>query len=221
MSDIAPISNTFASNNLSAGSGVQADAGEEFNSFIQLLTAQVRNQDPLAPLDSTQFVEQLATFSTLEQQVQSNDALSSIANMIFDLGTLLANEWLGEQITVESSYVPYTGSSIEYEVDRPENVDRAQLSVRDSSGEIVWNETLDLSDERFVWNGQLTDGPATNDSLYQLSIDFFRGNEFAGSTAPRLVTTVTNVATENGQLRVGTDLNLSAGAEDIRMVNNS
>ena len=218
MSDIAPTSNTFASNNLSAGSGIQADVGEEFNSFIQLLTAQVRNQDPLAPLDSTQFVEQLATFSTLEQQVQSNDSLSSIADMIFDLGTLLANEWLGEQITVESSYVPNTGSAIEYEIDRPEDVDRALLSVRDSSGEVVWNETLDLSDERFQWNGQLTDGPATNDSIYQMSVDFFRGNEFAGSAAPRLVTTVTNVATENGQLRVGTDLHLSAGAEDIRKV---
>ena len=69
MSDIAPISNTFASNNLSVDGSLQADIGEEFNSFIQLLTAQVRNQDPLAPLDSTQFVEQLATFSTLEQQV--------------------------------------------------------------------------------------------------------------------------------------------------------
>lgn len=219
MSDIAPVSNTFASNNLSANSTLQADVGEEFNSFIQLLTAQVRNQDPLAPLDSTQFVEQLATFSTLEQQVESNQSLSSIASLVGDLHTLLANEWLGEQITVESSFVPFTGSPIEYEVDRPQDAERAILTVRDSDGEVAWSETLDLSDERFQWNGQLLNGTATNDSIYQMSIDFYRGNEFAGSAAPRLVTTVTNVATENGQLRVGTDLKLSAGADDIRKVN--
>ncbi|MEZ5946734.1 MAG: flagellar hook capping FlgD N-terminal domain-containing protein [Hyphomonas sp.] len=54
-----------------ASTATQPGIGEEFNSFIQLLTAQVRNQDPLSPMDSTQFVEQLATFSTLEQQVHA------------------------------------------------------------------------------------------------------------------------------------------------------
>ena len=52
--------------------------GKEFNSFIKLLIAQMRNQDPLAPIDSTQFVQQLATFSSLEQQVNSNTQLGSI-----------------------------------------------------------------------------------------------------------------------------------------------
>ena len=59
--------------------------GADFTSFIELLTAQVRNQDPLAPMDSTQFVEQLATFSSLEQLVQSNDSLASIASMFSEL----------------------------------------------------------------------------------------------------------------------------------------
>lgn len=51
---------------------------EEFDTFINLLTAQVRNQDPLAPLDSTQFVEQLATFTNLELQAKGNDTLEEI-----------------------------------------------------------------------------------------------------------------------------------------------
>lgn len=56
-----------------------ASQGEEFSTFITLLTAQIRNQDPLAPLDSTQFVEQLATFSSLELQAESNVLLEDIA----------------------------------------------------------------------------------------------------------------------------------------------
>lgn len=55
---------------------------EEFSQFLELLVAQVENQDPLEPLDSTAFVEQLATFSSLEQQVQTNDLLSSILEAV-------------------------------------------------------------------------------------------------------------------------------------------
>ena len=54
-------------------------SGEEFTTFLTLLTAQIRNQDPLAPLDSTQFVEQLATFSNLELQAEGNAVLEDIA----------------------------------------------------------------------------------------------------------------------------------------------
>jgi len=56
--------------------------GEEFSTFLTLLTAQIRNQDPLAPLDSTQFVEQLATFSNLELQAKGNQTLEEISNLL-------------------------------------------------------------------------------------------------------------------------------------------
>jgi hypothetical protein len=58
------------------------DTGEEFSTFLTLLTAQIKNQDPLAPLDSTQFVEQLATFSNLELQAKGNAVLEDIAFML-------------------------------------------------------------------------------------------------------------------------------------------
>ncbi|RKQ72152.1 flagellar hook capping protein [Litorimonas taeanensis] len=55
---------------------------EQFTTFLTLLTAQIKNQDPLAPLDSTQFVEQLATFSNLELQAEGNQVLEDIAQML-------------------------------------------------------------------------------------------------------------------------------------------
>lgn len=58
------------------------ETAEEFETFLTLLTAQIRNQDPLAPLDSTQFVEQLATFSALELQAESNQKLDQIAFLL-------------------------------------------------------------------------------------------------------------------------------------------
>lgn len=61
---------------------VPTGSGEEFDTFLRLLTAQIENQDPLAPLESTQFVEQLATFSGLELQAKANNILEDIALML-------------------------------------------------------------------------------------------------------------------------------------------
>lgn len=60
----------------------------------------------MSPLDLTQFVEQLATFSALEQQVRSNVSLESIATMIYDMGSLIAGQWLGKTVSFESSRSP-------------------------------------------------------------------------------------------------------------------
>jgi len=61
-------------------------ASEEFDTFLRLLTAQIKNQDPLAPLDSTQFVEQLATFSQLELQASTNQKLDAITQLLAQQG---------------------------------------------------------------------------------------------------------------------------------------
>ena len=68
----------------------QQTPGEEFSTFLTLLTAQIRNQDPLSPMDSTQFVEQLATFTNLELQAKGNQSLERIAALLARQIELLA-----------------------------------------------------------------------------------------------------------------------------------
>ena len=65
-----------------AAPAAPATQSEELTQFLSLLTAQVQNQDPLEPLDATAFTEQLATFSSLEQQVQSNRLLEGILDAL-------------------------------------------------------------------------------------------------------------------------------------------
>lgn len=60
----------------------QSESEEQFDTFLNLLTAQIRNQDPLAPIDSTQFVDQLATFSGLELQATNNALLERIVGLL-------------------------------------------------------------------------------------------------------------------------------------------
>ena len=135
MTEITATTTTPGTTTASNTSSVSSNSiGEEFNTFLQLLTAQIRNQDPLSPLDSTQFVEQLATFSSLEQQVQTNSSLDNIAAMIGDLHSILANEWLGQEVAVSSDYVAYEGQPVEYEIDPALSYDQAVLTVIDTTG---------------------------------------------------------------------------------------
>lgn len=191
----------------------------DFDTFIQLLTAQVQNQDPLEPIDSTQFVEQLATFSSLEQQVRSNDTLDSIATMIGDLQSMLASEWIGEQVEIESSWVPYSGDPIEFNFDLPDTATSAALTISDPSGNVVYNAALDPNAESQIWYGQSNGGGfASAGGLYQFSIDLYNGDEFLGGIAPRIVTTVTDISSENGKTSLGTSSQLSTDVDTARKV---
>ncbi|MGB3627518.1 MAG: flagellar hook capping FlgD N-terminal domain-containing protein [Henriciella sp.] len=197
----------------------QVQFGEEFNTFLQLLTAQLRNQDPLSPLDSTQFVEQLATFSTLEQQVRGNESLENMASMIGEIHAMFASDWIGETVTVESSWVPYSDDPVDFQINAPDSADRAILNIKDSAGETVWTDVLDLSDDTHNWRGQKLSGlDAQSGEIFEFGIDLYAGTEFIGTVAPQVMTTVTNVASENGALRIGTSSSLSASVDKVHKV---
>ena len=221
MSTVTSATNTQANTTAQQQTGQlsQPQMGEEFDNFLKLLTAQLRNQDPLSPLDSTQFVEQLATFSSLEQQVRGNASLESMASMIGDIHAMFASEWIGKSVTVESSWVPYSGQSVDFMVNAPDAADKAILNIKDSAGETIWTKALDLSDETHSWNGQTLSGvEAQTDQIFEFGIDLYSGTNFLGTAAPQVKTTVTNVANENGTMRVGTSSNLSASVDKVSKI---
>jgi flagellar basal-body rod modification protein FlgD len=92
-----------------AGAEQPAGAGADFNSFLKLLTAQLRNQDPLQPLDATEFVAQLASFSTVEQLVEVNAQLEAQAERFeAGLGAAYAG-WIGRQVSAIDGRFPASG----------------------------------------------------------------------------------------------------------------
>ncbi|MEM5518848.1 flagellar hook capping FlgD N-terminal domain-containing protein [Henriciella sp. AS95] len=221
MSTVNPATNTQtnAASQQQTAASTQPQMGEEFDNFLKLLTAQLRNQDPLSPLDSTQFVEQLATFSALEQQVRGNESLESMATMIGDIHAMFASEWIGQTVTVESSWVPYSGEPVDFKVSPPDGVDSAILNIKDSAGETIWTKALDLSDETHSWDGETLSGiDVERDQIFEFGIDLYSGTNFVGTAAPQVKTTVTNVGNENGTMRVGTSSNLSASVDKVQKV---
>ena len=193
--------------------------GEDFDTFLQLLTAQIQNQDPLAPMDSTQFVEQLATFSSLEQQVETNQTLENIASMIGDLHSSLGSEWLGQEVAVRSQYVAYEGAPIEFEFDQSVDFDRAVVTVTDSQNNPVWQDELDSGQTRHTWDGNVLGQSAqAPNGIYSFQIDLYKDGVPVSSTQPDIISTVTALGTEDGQLKFGTDTRLTTDLNNLRKV---
>lgn len=217
MSEINPATSTGSTATSSTPAVSPTAIGEDFDTFLQLLTAQIKNQDPLAPLDSTQFVEQLATFSSLEQQVETNNTLGNIASMIGDLHSALANEWLGQDVAVSSQHVAYEGEPIEFEVDPAFNFDQAVLTVTDSQNNVVWQETLDPEQQRHTWNGSvLNQSEPADTGVYEFQINLFANGQPIASTQAEIVSKITNLANENGQLKLGTNNYLTTDLNNVR-----
>ncbi len=196
----------------------ESNVESQLNTFLNLLTAQIQNQDPLAPLESTQFVEQLATFSGLEQQVRGNEYLAQITTLMNDFFSVTASEWIGQTVEVESAYVPFDGNSVNYTADIPESVDEAFYAVRDSNGNTIYIEPLDLGADNWTWDGQNSNGETVPNDIYQTSIELYSGGEYTGSLAPRLITEVAQASLENGKIRLGLDNHLSEYADNVRKV---
>ena len=193
-------------------------ANQDFNTFIELLVAQVRNQDPLEPADSTQFVEQLATFSSLEQQVETNSNLEAIGFLISDLHTIIANEWLGKDVAIDASQIPYAGGEVKFSAQKPEGVDSAELIIRDSKGQTIWSQSLGNTKEEITWDGLNTAGEEVPvGSVLNVSVDGYnRNGQRISSTSAEVLTTVTGVTNDNGKTRLTTEMKMSVGLDNVR-----
>jgi flagellar basal-body rod modification protein FlgD len=226
MSEINPAASAVTTTSSTSASVASAASSaqnfsEDFDTFLQLLTAQIRNQDPLQPMDSTQFVEQLATFSSLEQQVETNQNLEGIASMINDLSAVIANEWLGQEVAVASKHVAYEGKPVEFEVDPALSYDEAVFTVLDAQSNVVWQETLKGSDQRHSWNGSVlgNDAPAAS-GIYEFELDLIENGQAVAKTQAEIISKVTNLANEDGQFRLGTDTYLTTDLATARKISN-
>nr|WP_070960309.1 flagellar hook capping FlgD N-terminal domain-containing protein [Hyphomonas sp. Mor2] len=221
MTEINPAATTGSTGSTGASNSAldAGGIGEEFNQFLRLLTAQIQNQDPLSPLDSTQFVEQLATFSSLEQQVQTNSSLENIAAMIGDLHSIIANDWLGQEVAVASKHVAYEGEPVEFEVSPSFAHDQAVLTVKDSQNNVVWQEALDPSTERYTWDGDLAEQNAKAASgIYEFQLDLFKDGQPIAQTEAEFISKVTALGNENGKLILGTDNYLTGDLATTRKI---
>ena len=131
-----------------------------FDTFLTLLTAQLKNQDPLSPMDSTAFTQQLTQMTGVQQQLLTNDLLTSLlAGQQGNLGG--ASTYIGQDITAAWSADKLTDGKATWSYELGSNATAAQLQVLDGTGKVVWSgaaSELGTGTHDFTWNGVTTAG---------------------------------------------------------------
>lgn len=123
-------------------------ATADFESFLTLLTAQLRNQDPLSPLDATEFVAQLASFSSVEQLVGVNERLDGFDDQILS-GTIAGfSAWIGKDVAIGDGTFRYTGAPVSFGFEPARPTQTIIGTVRTTAGAEV---------DRFAVNGSGAD----------------------------------------------------------------
>ncbi len=174
-----------------------AKLAEDFDDFLTLLTTQLQNQDPLDPMDSGEFTQQLVAFTGVEQQIQANQNLETLAdlsrlNNIGNVASYLGNEALIEQPTGDHAT---DGITWKYGSDQP--TDSVVLNVVDENGSTVFQQTGEtgLGIKTFNWDGTTTSGSLAAPGNYTLEIAALDNEGNSISTNIAVQETITAVDT--------------------------
>ncbi|MEL6217006.1 MAG: flagellar hook capping FlgD N-terminal domain-containing protein [Pseudomonadota bacterium] len=155
-----------------------ASAAADFDSFLNLLTAQLENQDPLQPIDSTQFVAQLASFSTVEQLIGTNDRLDTLlAQSEGDQSSTLSG-WIGQQVSLVDGAFRANGEPVDFVTTAEAGASLAIATVRRSDGTIVREIPVAANfSEAVQWDGLDAAGNAITGIPLSIDVSYFDGEE--------------------------------------------
>ncbi|MBF9042630.1 hypothetical protein HKCCE4037_04790 [Rhodobacterales bacterium HKCCE4037] len=187
----------------------------DFDMFLQLLTTQMRNQDPLNPADSTEYTAQLATFSGVEQQVQTNDLLRELQGAFTAMNMGQLSGWIGMEARAEMP-VNFTGQTTTMQIAPSPLADRVELIVRDQNGNVVANTPAVLGDEPFEWAGLDNNGNPLPPGTYTLSSQSWRGEEVLEERYAFVFGEITEAQTLNGEVWVTMENGVSIPSDSVQ-----
>lgn len=186
--DVSQLLSSQSSASQSSSSSSQTDNAtksltDTYNNFLTLLTKQLQNQDPLNPMDTAQFTQQLVSFSAVEQQINSNKNLEKLIGLQSATNAFGAVSFLGNRVAVDSNQVSLQKSkaSFQYEIDH--SASRAVLTVMDSRGQtvLVQEANKGIGTYNVDWNGKDAFGNQLPDGQYQVAVSYEdeQGNAYA------------------------------------------
>src|ERR1700722_16689708 len=164
--------NSAASGSSSSGSDVLSFTSN-FNTFLTLLTTQLQNQDPLSPMDTNTFTQQLVSFSGGEQQIDTNNNLQNLIQLQTTNESISALPLVGQQIQYNSATAPLENGQASFSYTLPSTASQSALVVTDASGNVIYNPAGPTAQGTysFAWNGQNNAGQQMpNGGAYTLQV---------------------------------------------------
>ena len=150
----------------------QQQLAQNMNSFLELLTAQLQNQDPLNPMDTSQFTNQLVLFAQVQQQIDINQNLENMQSSQNDAALASAANYIGTGVTAVSSNLPLQNSDATFYYTTPADAASVNIVISDSAGNIVdtMSGNATAGTHSATWNGANINGGKEPDGTYTLAV---------------------------------------------------
>jgi len=176
-------------NNAASGSGSSSSSGQspndalnslsgDYSNFLTLLTTQLKNQDPLSPMDTTQFTQQLVEFSNVEQQINGNKKLDQLIGLQSTANAYGAVGFVGTTISANSDQLPLQSGKAKFDYKIEHTSGAATLKILDAAGNIVMLKQVDatVGTHPVEWDGTDYFGNQLPDGAYTVAVSYQDAN---------------------------------------------
>ena len=194
----------------------KATLSTDFNQFLTLLTTQLQNQDPLNPMDSSEFTNQLVQFSQVEQSINTNQKLDNLLSLQLSNVAGMSLGYVGMDISYVSSEANFDGAApvkVSYSLGKQASI--AKINILNESGNVVYS--ADASKESgkhdFTWDGTMTNGLKAPKGTYTVRVDALDGDSKSITTTTVVTGRVRGIETQDGVI------NLLVGDRAVPMSN--
>ena len=145
----------------------------DFDTFLKILTTQLQNQNPLEPLDTNQFTQQLVQFSSVEQEIKSNKNLEQLIALSGANAFTGVVSYIGKEVTAEGSATNLNNGQASWTFNLPQDAPVTKLTIRNSVGTIVKTDSVDgkFGTNTFNWDGKTDTGSTAPDGLYSITVE--------------------------------------------------
>jgi flagellar basal-body rod modification protein FlgD len=151
----------------------------DFNAFLNMLTTQLKHQDPLNPFDSADYAMQLAAFSTVEQQVLLNQKMDVLQNNLHQNTLASLSNWMGKTVKLPGSFT-YSGGEVTALITPPTGSEKTDFIVQDAAGAEIFRHRLGAQDQEFAWAGTTSKGAVAPVGHYNFALEGFAKDQSLG-----------------------------------------
>lgn len=212
MTTVTPTTSTTTT---STTSSAQQELSGNFQTFLTLLTTQLQNQDPMSPMDSNEFTQQLVEYSQVEQQIDTNTKLNSLISLGTTQTNSYAMSYLGKNVVLTNGEAPLSDGAADWTYGLNSAASTTTLTVTNSSGTVVYSASGDTTagTHDFTWDGTDNNGNQLSDGTYTLTV---AATAQDGST---VTTSVASKGTVTGVDLSGTTPQLVIGSMEVPIAN--
>jgi flagellar basal-body rod modification protein FlgD len=166
------VSGVGSSSGTSALANSRSTIADNFDTFLQILTTQLKNQNPLDPLDTNQFTQQLVQFTGVEQQLKTNEFLEAMMMANVNASNSQAVSYVGKMVTASGNKAELVDGQARWNfaVAQPANI---SVTVRDMNGNTVYTRAGEVGEGEsiFTWDGRNNQGTSQPDGSYSITIE--------------------------------------------------